>query len=131
MKHQKLFLQVDGSTEFSVFVDLKPVVGWLYWSGPDGLAADTGSVAKIDHATIGASGTNQLTVASDAIHGPGMRAVAFDWREGAGKPAWQTAVRTRQRSRLMFSCSLMGTDDGTAAAGPRDFQLQYSLDGLG
>jgi hypothetical protein len=25
----------------------------------------------------------------------------------------------------------MGTDDGPAASGPRDFQLQYSLDGLG
>ncbi len=129
--NQELFFQLDGSIEFSVFVDLKPVVGWLFWSGPSGLVADTGSVANLDHATIRASGTNQLTVASDAFHGPGMRAIAFDWREGAGKLAWQTAFRTSQRSRLKFSCSLMGTDDGPAAAGPRDFQLQYSLDGLG
>jgi hypothetical protein len=128
---RELFFQVDASTEFGVFVDLKPVVGWLFWSGPGGLVADTGSAANIDHATIRASGTNQMTIASDAFHGPGMRAIAFDWRDGAGRLAWQTTFGTSHRSRLKFSCSLMGTDDGPAASGPRDFQLQYSLDGLG
>lgn len=128
---RELFFQVDASTEFGVFVDLKHVVGWLLWNPPGALTADTGSVANRGHAIIRASGPNQQTIASDAIQGPGFRAVAFNWREGAGKLAWETTFRTSQRSRLKFSCSLMGTDDGPGSVGPRDFQLQYSLDGLG
>ncbi len=126
-----LFFDLTGSADFAVDVPLYPVVGWRGWFNFIERTADLGSLDNRNRTVLFGPGPADQTIISDSGDGFGQRAFASGWQGGAGTKSWRFEFSTLHRSRLKFSCRLMGTDNFVSFAGPRDFQLQYSLDGIG
>lgn len=126
-----LFFDFTGTADFAVDVTLHPVVGWRGWFNFIERTADLGSLDNRNRSVLFGPGPADQTIISDAGDGFGQRAFASGWQGGAGTKSWRFEFSTLHRSRLKFSCRLMGTDNFVSFAGPRDFQLQYSLDGIG
>jgi hypothetical protein len=126
-----LFFDFTGTADFAIDVKLFPVVGWSGWFNFIERTADVGSAANRHRSVLFGPGPSDETFVSDSGDGFGQRAFASGWRDGSGTRSWRFSFSSLHRSRLKFSCRLMGTDNFVSFAGPRDFQLQYSLDGIG
>lgn len=126
-----LFFDFSGTADFTVDVKLFPVVGWTNWFNFIERTADVGSAANRNRSVLFGPGPSDETFVSDSGDGFGQRAFASGWRDGAGTRSWRFGFSSLHRARLKFSCRLMGTDNFVSFAGPRDFQLQYSFDGVG
>ncbi len=104
------------------------IVGWLTWANWTTITADQGITGNVGVRTVTAPGTGAITV-SDA-YGTGQQwAFANGWDNGANTKAWRFNFSTTNYTTLTFSCKMAGTTSFTSFMGPRDFKLQYSLNG--
>ncbi len=121
----------DGSSFYaskrSNFVG--PVCGWSSWADFANHTADTGTPANVGVSALSTVGGAGAVGFFDAADGAGLRAIAGDWDAGANTKAWLIPVNTANYEWLAFSCRMTSTHAPVTFTGPRDFKLQYSLDG--
>ena len=106
-----------------------PICGWTSWVNVANQTADAGTPANVGVSALSTAGGAGAVGFSDAGDGAGLRAIADDWDSGAGTKAWLIPVNTANYEWLSLSCRMTGTNAPVAFTGPRDFKLQYSLDG--
>ena len=102
------------------------LVGWSNWFSST--TADTGIAGNTGVSVLTAPGANPITT-SDA-YGTGQQwAFTTGWDNGANTKAWRFNFSTLNYNTLNFSCRMAGTNAFFNFMGPRDFKLQYSLNG--
>ncbi len=104
------------------------VIGWSSWVNWSTLTADLGITANLSMPLATSGGTAGITF-SDSGDGFGQRAFTTGWSSGSGTKAWQFQMTTLKYNTLKFSCKMMGTNTPGSFLGPRDFKLQFSLNG--
>ena len=122
--------ECEGDITISYMDEVHPAsedVSIVAWNFPDGGTAnsfaDGGILENRIHSitTVGNSGTIGFTQS-----GVSTRAAnASGWQNGSGTKAWQIELTTRGYSNLRIS-----SKQRSSSTAPRDFKLQYSLDGL-
>jgi hypothetical protein len=105
------------------------IVSWLI-DPPQGLTATGGNPNNNGQAftaitTVGA-GAPTATQVGDS-HGD--FAIAANWDNGSGSKAWQLAFNATGSYGLKFSMQMQATALFISFNGPKDFKLQYSLNG--
>ena len=104
------------------------VIGWSSWMNQFDFSADvynTYNSGKVLN-TSGGTGTRFF---SDIGAPYGSRAIADNWASGSGSKAWVFPLTTTRYNSLKFSCALSSTNGPGSFTGPRDWKLQYSLNG--
>lgn len=103
------------------------VVGWLDWTNFSTATAEVGITGNANTSVLTTTGTDALVI-SDA-DGTGQRAFATGWAGGANTKSWNFSFKSTKYQTLIFSCRMYGTNTPASFLGPRDFKLQYSLNG--
>lgn len=102
------------------------VVGWVDWFSST--TADQGTAGNAAVSVLATEGGAGVILVSDA-DGTGQRGFATGWAGGMNTKAWRFPLITTKYSTLKYSCRMSGTSSPGSFLGPRDFKLQYSING--